>query len=215
MFRQSNLLTATVWKDKKPVHIISTLSQPGEVGSVLRKEKDGSRVTVSCPTSILMYTKYMRGVDRGDQLRKYYSVRLKCNKNYKYVFWFLFDVCITNAFILSKLCTGPEPTTRDEGRLKAFHAQLAKALIGEYNSRQRAGRRSSKGAQQPSPPHITFHSPHHHNQQRCVFCSQHHNPPRRRESVWQCIQCEGIPTLCLTGREDGSDCWSLWHRASQ
>ena len=162
MFRQSNFLTATVWKDKKPVHIISTLSQPGEVGSVLRKEKDGSRVTVSCPTSILTYTKHMRGVDRGDQLRKYYSVRLKCNKNYKYVFGFLFDVCITNAFILSKLCTHPEPTTRDEGRLKAFRAQLAKALIGEYNSRQRAGRRSSKGAQQPSPPHITFHSPHHH-----------------------------------------------------
>jgi len=71
------------------------------------------------------------------------------------------DVCITNAFILGKLCTRPEPTTRDEGRLKAFRAQLAKALIGEYNSRQRAGRHSSKGAQQPSPPHITFHSPHH------------------------------------------------------
>ena len=68
-FRQSNLLTATVWKVIKPVHIISILSQPGEVESVLWKEKDGSRVTVSCPTSILTYTKNMRGADRGDQLR--------------------------------------------------------------------------------------------------------------------------------------------------
>jgi len=42
----------------------------------------------------------MGEVDQNDQLRKYYGVRLKSQKNYKYIFWFMLDVAITNAFIL-------------------------------------------------------------------------------------------------------------------
>ena len=61
-----------------------------------RRERDGSQVCLSCPTAILTYTKYMGGVDLGDQLRKYYSVRMKC---YKYIFWPIFDCCITNAYV--------------------------------------------------------------------------------------------------------------------
>ena len=134
VFRQSDSLTAIVWQDKRPVHVLSTLSQPGETATVSRTEKDGSKVPVSCPSAIATYTKYMGGVDLGDQLRKYYSVRLKCNKNYKYLFWFLFDVCITNAFILSKFCT-TTPTSVNQEKLKGFRVLLAKSLIGDYNSR--------------------------------------------------------------------------------
>ena len=42
----------------------------------------------------------MGGVDRGNQLRQYYHVRFKSHKLYKYVFWFLFDVSITNSYDL-------------------------------------------------------------------------------------------------------------------
>ena len=82
---------------------------------------------VSCLSAILTYTKYMGGVDLGDQFRKYYAVRLKCIKNFKYFFWFIFDASITNAFILSKLCNHPR-TSHDEGRLKAFRVSLAENL---------------------------------------------------------------------------------------
>ena len=44
----------------------------------------------------------MGGVDRGDQLRGYYCCRTKSRKFYKYIFYFLLDVAITNAFILMK-----------------------------------------------------------------------------------------------------------------
>ena len=44
----------------------------------------------------------MGGVDQNDQLRGYYNVRLKCRKYYKYIFWFLFDLAITNSYILTK-----------------------------------------------------------------------------------------------------------------
>ena len=79
MSRQCNSLTALVWQDKRQVHVLSTLSQPGETAQVSRRERDGSRVEVSCPSAILTYTKYMGGVDLGDQLRKYYCVRQKCS----------------------------------------------------------------------------------------------------------------------------------------
>ena len=81
VFRQCSSLMAVVWQDKRPVHVMSTLSQPGETAQVSRRERDGSRVEVSCPSAILTYTKYMGGVDLGDQLRKYYCVRLKCKKS--------------------------------------------------------------------------------------------------------------------------------------
>jgi len=113
------------------VSILSTLSQPNSTELVSRKERDGSMVTVPCPSSITTYNKNMAGVDKRDQIRKYCSVRLKCKKNYKYIFWFLFDVCITNAFILTKFDVGV-PTAL-ETRLKQFRTKLAKALIGNYN----------------------------------------------------------------------------------
>ena len=47
-----------------------------------------------------LYSKYMGGVDLGDQLQGSYHVRLKNRKNYKYIFCFLFDVAIMNAYIL-------------------------------------------------------------------------------------------------------------------
>ena len=185
-------------------------SQPNSTELVSRKERDGSMVTVPCPSSVTTYNKNMAGVDKGDQIRKYYSVRLKCKKNYKYIFWFLFDVCITNAFILTKFDVGV-PTALEETRLKQFRTKLAKALIGDYNGRKRTGRPSIHGEISRTQPPAPQHFPRHHPRQRCVYCQQVRNPPCRRESRWQCQDCDGWPSLCLTGKDDGTDCWHLWH----
>ena len=80
VFRQCNSLTALVWQDKRPVQVLSMLSQPGETAQVSRRERDVSRVEVSYPSGILTYTQYMGGVDLGDQLREYYCVRLNKKK---------------------------------------------------------------------------------------------------------------------------------------
>ena len=81
----------------------------------------------------------MGGVDKGDQLRNYYRVRLKSRKNYKYIFWFLFDTAITNAYILYKYI----PTTLEKRcteNYRSFRLSLANQLIGTYMSRKRASR---------------------------------------------------------------------------
>ena len=58
-------------------------------------------------------------------------MRVKSSKSYKYIFWFVFEVCILNSFILSKYtqCTH-NPT------FLSFRQQIVCQLIGNYNSRK-------------------------------------------------------------------------------
>ena len=135
VFRQSGNLVATAWKDNKVVNVVSTLASPNDHTFVNRGQKDGSRIPVPCPVCIFLYNRYMGGVDLGDQLRGYYHVRLKCMKNYKYIFWFMFDVAITNAHILQSY----DVSTAGASDLKRFRMKLAEQLIGTYMSRKRAG----------------------------------------------------------------------------
>lgn len=222
---QRGNLVATVWQDKKPVKVLSTMCDPTETASVQRRQKDGSKVTVPCPAAVVAYNKYMGGVDKGDQLRHYYCFRLKCVENYKYIFWFMLDVAVTNGHILSHF----SPTTTSLRSLKAFRLRLAEELIGSYCSCKRAGRPCpTKSLPHPPPPlpspdedgppasqrpRITtpLHLPSHQDKKRCVYCREYRPLSRRRETVWFCKECEGRPALCLTGKEDGSDCFRLWH----
>ena len=86
------------------------------------------RKEVSCPIALVKYNQYMGGVDHGDKLRGYYQYHLKCRKFYKYIAYFLFEVSVTNSFILfvmkneTKIC------------LKTFREKLALELIGDYCS---------------------------------------------------------------------------------
>ena len=100
--RQRDNLVASVWRDRKLVYVMSTNSNPKGDTTVQRRERDGTAQQVPCPPSVVVYNKFMGGVDKADQLRKYYRVRCKTRKFYRYVFWFLFDSCIVNAFVLMK-----------------------------------------------------------------------------------------------------------------
>ena len=79
----------------------------------------------------------MGGVDLGDQHRGYYHVRMKCRKFYEYIANFLFDVSITNSFILHNISHGDKNM-----KSVRFRENLAMELIGSYCSRKRAGRGS-------------------------------------------------------------------------
>lgn len=91
-FRQCGDLVATIWMDKKPVTLLSTLASPSEITSVQRRRKDGSAIEVTCPKPVKLYNQYMSGVDKGDQQRGYYKVRCKSKKNYKYIFYLYYEL---------------------------------------------------------------------------------------------------------------------------
>ena len=137
-----------------------------EVTTVQRKTRDGTRNTIDCPQSVYLYIKYMGGVDHNDQLRQYYNVRLKGRKYYKYIWWFLFHVAITNAYI-----PGKNYTDLSIPSLKSFCLDLAKGLIGEYTSRKRAGHPpitppSQKVCEEHFPKRVETHL-------CCYYCYHH------------------------------------------
>lgn len=202
---QKGEVTASAWKDRKVVTVLSTNTQPTDNGAVLRKQQDGTRISVPCPQAIISYNEFMGGVDRGDQLRGYYGCRMKSRKFYKYIFYFLLDVTITNAFILYNYTTCPKYKT-----IKDFRVQLAKELIGDYCSRKRAGRYGSSLRSLPLrhfPVKLVPDEQSERSRKRCARCQQEHK--KRRDTQWYCQEC-GVP-LCHTG-EATTDCFLLWHK---
>ena len=198
---QSGHLTASIWQDNKPVAVVATNSHPTISTSVPRRNRDGSRMEVTCPQSVALYNKFMGGVDRNDQLRGYYNVRMKCRKLYKYIFWFLLDVSITNSYILYKCFASEERKISD---LKSFGVELAKSLVADYCSRKRPGRPST------SAPVKRFCAVHFPTQgaekgRRCHYCYKYKHT--RHETVWYCKDCNLF--LCHNGRE--GDCFLQYH----
>jgi hypothetical protein len=199
---QHECLSATVWQDNKPVPVVATNSDPTISTEVLRKNKDGSRVAVTCPQSMKLYNQFMGGVDHNDQLRGYYNVRLKCRKFYKYIFWFLFDVAVTNSYILFNHFNA-DPQTRVPD-LKTYRVELAKSLIADYCSRKRRGRPSLSA---PIKRFCQSHFPVRGAEKgrRCYYCYNYNHV--RHETVWYCRDCDHF--LCHNGREN--DCFLLYH----
>ena len=82
----------------------------------------------------------MGGVDRNDQLREYYHIRLKSQKYYKCLFWMQFDVSISNSLVIAKTNSNLHSNTRN---VKSFRTALAHQLLEGYCSRKTKGRRSN------------------------------------------------------------------------
>ena len=100
---QKGEFTAVVWMDKKPIYELSTAEDPASIETtVSRKSRSGEIKQVPCPSVIPEYNSNMNGVDHADQLRTEYSTYRTSKKWWAYVFWFLFEVAITNGLVLIK-----------------------------------------------------------------------------------------------------------------
>ena len=179
--------------------VIAINSDPTNQNTVSRKHKDGSTHIYPCPSAITLYITYMGGVDHSDQLRGYYHVCLKCRKYYTYIFWFLFDLMVTNTYILTRHYSDLPFTT-----LKDFRIALAKELVGDYVFRKKRGRRSVSSSSQRFCLH---HFPERGAEKghRCHFCYKYKK--QRHESVWHCSQCNLF--FCHNGKSD--DCFRQYH----
>ena len=124
-----------MWQDKCLVYVMSTNCKPTGSDTVRRKQRDGSTTPVPCPPNVVVYNRYMGGVDHHDQFRSYYKLRLKSKKLYTYIFRFLLDACIINAFLMMRHFGAGTQSKLSE--IKHFRIKLAERLIGNYNSRQK------------------------------------------------------------------------------
>ena len=185
--------------------MLSTNAQPNDVKTISRKQKDGSLVNINCPEAIVLYSKYMRGVDHNDQIRQYYTVRTKCKKYYKYIFWFLFELVSTNTYILMREY-GP---SMSQMTVKDYRLKLSNELIGTYNSRKRPGRIPTLIPSKRTSQHFPtkYHTE---NMKKAVRCDRCLKSGKRKETTWYCLDCK--LHLCHTGEQDGSDCFIVHHQ---
>ena len=189
----------SLWQDNRLVNVLSTNWNKG-MSTVLRTQKNGSRESIPCPYNIVDYNKYMGGVDQSDQLRKYYCVRLKSRKYYRYIFWFLYEVALSNAYILSRYIPS---TTHQYHHYVDFRAAIAEKLIGNYNSRKRRGRPSISSVQTTNlSEHFPLKAP---KRSKCTVC---YSNGIMKWTQWRCETCMNF--FCHTGDKE-TDCYYKTH----
>lgn len=190
---QKQEMTAVKWKDKKIVNFLSTAESGLQVGAVDRKKKDGVVERIPCPEIVMNYNAYMNGVDHADQIRTKYNTYRTSRKWWQYVFWFLLDVSISNAFVMMKESPIHQQMTRKNNpkphTMLGFRQKLAKEMIG--NTRV-ARKRKHLEHQDPAAP-LIFHAPIPAKKGRCKYGTDH--KLHRHECRMACKVCK--VNICL------------------
>ncbi len=101
----SNPMLAIGWIDTKPVYMIAT-GVASTAALVLRRLKGGSQQALPACRPLVLYHKYMGGVDNHDYMRMgRYSLQKSFQMRHwpKTMFLSLIDLCLVNAYVLWKL----------------------------------------------------------------------------------------------------------------
>lgn len=133
LFKQTGNLVCVTWKDKKNVHLLSTLPEGTDMGQVERKVKSQGRwekKNFPQPKLIQMYNAHMGGVDLGDQRMATCSRLMKGSVWYYKIFFHMFEVAVLNAHIMYQNA-GHQSIT-----LGQFKEKLVQQLIGGHCFRQ-------------------------------------------------------------------------------
>ncbi|GFW58563.1 piggyBac transposable element-derived protein 4 [Trichonephila clavipes] len=96
---QKGKMCVLKWKDKKPLHMLSTFHN-ADMMEVKAKKGDSVKLK---PKAVVFYNYSMGGVDRSDQCLSYYHVaRNQQRKYYKKIFRHLLNQIVGNSFVIFK-----------------------------------------------------------------------------------------------------------------
>ena len=134
VFRQKGRLTACTWKDKKFVHLLTTMPATSECSTVTRAVKEKGKWVqkeVQRPAIVELYNKFMGGVDLADQRVRSYQRNTKTYVWYMKLFFYFVEVAIMNAYLLERKSPHHNPPATQKARLMLpFCRELIKKLIG-------------------------------------------------------------------------------------
>ena len=135
---QKGNIVAAVWQDKKQVAFLSTLSNLNEQINVTRRVGRNvlNMIQLHCAT---VYNQKMNGVDRHHQLRMTYSLGRDREKSWKYIFWFVMNCSIVNAFIIFSNSSRRQNAEKKRFTHLDFRIELAHELIAGFCGRKRKG----------------------------------------------------------------------------
>jgi len=195
--RQKGSLTASVWQDKKPVAFLSTLSNP-LLQLPVNRRNGRQNLALTQPHAAHIYNKYMNGVDRHDQMRMCYDLARYGKKSWKYIFWFVMNSAIVNAFIIYTAATQRAHSKKRYTHLD-FRCELAHQLVAGFSGRKRRGPQPANA--QNNDENLAGHESVHMNTKR--RCRVHMNRKERKETVFGCKVCS--VHLCKDG------CHNIYH----
>ena len=135
-------LSSVVWKNKRPVLLLSTHAPPIQPPCLHPKllvtmpRRNGAiREAIHTSPIHLEYTTHMRGVDVADELRAFYSCQTRSHKCWHWIRFFLLDTTVVNMYImyLGHLHRERDPT-RSMTHLQS-KSELCEALLNNWPGR--------------------------------------------------------------------------------
>ncbi|XRB00063.1 hypothetical protein NFJ02_08g137620 [Pycnococcus provasolii] len=93
-----------------------------------RKRGFKNRLMILAPLIAFLYNLFMGGVDRADALRAAFTTRLKSNKWWQTLFFWVLDTALINSYIYYRACKPSICLTRHE-----YYARIAERLICRGN----------------------------------------------------------------------------------
>ncbi len=181
--------------------MLSTMHS-SEMKETDKLNKEGNRI--SKPACVIDYNRGMGGVDRSDQLAATCRSTRKYIKWYKKLFFYLLDMCITNAYVVHK-----ELHAGVSQQLCDFKLQLVKEMISQSQLPKYSGRGRPHSGPTPSRmqgrhfPEKIPSNPSAKKQQAQKRCTVCYDKGLRKETLYQCDLCE-VP-LCV------SPCFKMYH----
>ncbi|XP_005099007.1 piggyBac transposable element-derived protein 4 [Aplysia californica] len=198
-----DILCAAWWDKKadKPVVICSTRSSVQMVTQVIRRN------TTEKPAVIQSYNENINGCDRADQQSGHYGLfSRKTVKWWKKLFYFMLELCQTNAHVLYSLSHEKRISLLD------FKKKLVKGLTKLSVLTMTDEEKAREEARHPGRPavslperfvgnkHLVAHSP---NDRICHYCSK--GTGKRMRTNFFCSGCSTKPHL------HPKDCFERYH----
>ena len=201
---QKQNIVFTKWHDKRDVSLISTNVNPLDADVVTQRRDKQIRK----PPVVVLYNSNMGGVDLADQMCKYYTIGRSSYKWYKYLFWFLVDLSICNAFVLCNFFQQEQ----GKGKLKqaAFRTNLTAHFVNGFCSRTGTAKPLKIETLSLSAANAGKHfiEKIQGRKRECVNCKRAGKKTPKGDAVessFKCLQCD--VTLCKVG------CFQEYHNA--
>ena len=223
-------IVATRWTDKKPIYFLSNglVAQSAQPLSVSRRNKQGDKLAVPAPPTVVAYNQFMGGVDHNDKMAKLDKSR----KSYKWytridrkcAHWALY-----NSYVLYK--TNPHTTKPMEFR--DFALNVLTSLVGDVSYRRDKGEKRASNVTGPARQEARFSVNLGHypvfpetgsTDHRCEVCLKKHNLEKQQnpakpyrdyvnKSVKTGIFCSGCKVYLCVKR--GATCFTDYHTKVQ
>lgn len=192
-------LTALKWKDKKEIHMLTSIHSD-DMGPSMTEDR-ATGLPVMKPSCVLDYSKNMGSVDTSDMLLSSVQCIRKSVKWYKKLFFHIIDLHMLNAFFCFKQIKNTPSL-----HFAKFQLELIRQIIQNYKSTEIMDRSISiQNINNPlrilssdAAKHMPMLNTKH---QRCKECSKQ---KKRKETRYFCTICRVF--LCA------APCFQLYHQ---